>query len=189
MFEKGWCQWASDQMEDHGAASAGNVTKLRSQPSCIRVSSVVPPMGGAGEGTIGSAITSGFVTGNKQSGNRIIRRLGADDSMQLLLIILRCLLRLVPSGVKTVRRGGTSLRPREASFFPNADLGHPGSPFVGWLNICPVSGAFWNSLDCYAYLPVAGCRDGVGGRVPVPVTSRPRHSALGRRKPVATRRF
>ena len=169
--------------------SAGNVTELGFQPSFIRVSSVVPPMGGSGEGTIGSAITSGFVSGNLQSGNRIIRRLGVDHSMHFLLIILGCLLRLVSSGVKTVRRGGTSLRLREASFFPKADLGYPGSPFVGWLNVWPVLWAFWTSPGCYAYLPVAGCRDGVGGRVPLPVTSRTRHSALGRRKPVATRRF
>ena len=176
-------------MEDHGVASAGNVAKLRSQLSGIRVSSVVSPMGGAGEGTIGSAITSGFVTGNKQSGNRIIRRLGADHSMQLLLIILGCLLRRLPSGVRTVRRGGTSLRLRGASFSPKANLGYPGSPFVGWLNVWPVLWAFWKSLDCNECLSVAGCRDGLRGRVPVPVTSRPRHSALGRRKPVATRRF
>ena len=112
-----------------------------------------------------------------------------DHSMQLLLIILGCLSRLVPSGVKTVRRGVMSLRLREASFFPKADLEPPGSPFVGWLKIWPVLGAFWKPLDCHEYFPVADCRDGVGGRIPVPVTSRVRCSALGRRKPVATRRF
>ena len=109
--------------------------------------------------------------------------------MQLLLIILGCLLRLAASGVRTVRRGGPLLRFRETSFSRKADLGLPGSPSVGWLNICPVLGAFWKSLDCYAYLPVAVCRDGAVGRVPVPVTSMSRHSALDCRKPVAIRRF
>ena len=110
--------------------------------------------------------------------------------MQLLLIILGWLFRLVPSDIKTVRRGGTSLWLGEASVPPKADLGHPGSQFVGWLNIWTLLRVFWKSLDCHEYLPVAGCRDGVGGQVPVRVTSGARHSALlGRRKPIATRRF
>ena len=109
--------------------------------------------------------------------------------MELLLIILRCLLRLVPRGVKAVQRGTTSLRLRGASFSSKADLGHSGSPLVGLLNIWPVLGAFWSFPDCYERLPVAGCCGGVGGRVPVPLPSRPRHLALGCRKPVAIRRF
>ena len=107
--------------------------------------------------------------------------------MHLLLIILGSLLRLVSSGLATVRPGVIWLRLREVSFSRQADFGRPGYPFAGWLYVWPLFGAFWKTLDCNDYFPTADCRGGVGGLVPVTQSNRP--PALDHRKPVAIRRF